>query len=373
LWVLKSDGRVRRLEARRVPTIRTIATVSNASRLELDPAGRPYLLYDDVVSPFSTNRARIGRLRADGTLVPVAGNGSQSHCGDGGPATAACLDDPRTLAVAPDGGIVFGELGGSIRIRRIDPATGIVTTIAGDGTTSSRTPRRCPDGVQATASCFNEIGDVAVAADGDVLVLDVGDAFDEGPAEPTRLRRIDAATGIIETIMEGATCNDGVVREDVPASEATCVGFSVAGDAAGNVYVSTGTRIRRIDVATGRIRTIAGNGNFSFCGDGGLATRACLSASEIAVDAAGNVFFLDVGFDWRTPSPKTGNHIRRIDAATGIVTTIAGNGDDGLCGDGGPAVDACLTAEHFALDAIDVAGTLLDLATRGAAIAAGQP
>ena len=74
-------------------------------------------------------------------------------------------------------------------------------------------------------------------------------AFDEAPAEPTRLRRIDAVTGIIETIMEGAGCGD--VREDVPASEATCVGFGVATDAAGNLYLTEGTRIRRIEAATG--------------------------------------------------------------------------------------------------------------------------
>jgi DNA-binding beta-propeller fold protein YncE len=108
-------------------------------------------------------------------------------------------------------------------------------------------------------------------------------------------------------------------------------------DSNGNVFVADrfNHRVRRVDAITGMITTVAGNGTPGFCGDGGPAGNACLSApSELAVDGAGNLSIAD-----------RGNHrIRRINRATGIISTVAGGGapSPGFCGDGGAASRACL-------------------------------
>jgi streptogramin lyase len=89
-----------------------------------------------------------------------------------------------------------------------------------------------------------------------------------------------------------------------------------------------------VDAATGIITTVAGNGVQGFSGDGGPATSASLRSPEgVAVDGSGNVFIADTG----------NQRIRRVDAATGIITTVAGNGVQGFSGDGGPATSASLS------------------------------
>ncbi|MEW6544857.1 MAG: NHL repeat-containing protein [Nitrospirota bacterium] len=111
---------------------------------------------------------------------------------------------------------------------------------------------------------------------------------------------------------------------------------AVTVDAAGNLYISdsTNNRIRKVDAATGVIRTVAGNGTRDFCGDGGPAVKACLAfPMGLAVDPEGTLFIADAR-----------NHrIRRVDAKTGIITTVAGQGIRGLAGDNGPALSALLS------------------------------
>jgi hypothetical protein len=141
-----------------------------------------------------------------------------------------------------------------------------------------------------------------------------------------RIRRVDVRTGIITTVAGGGTeTGDGV-----PALAASLAALQgLAADGAGNLYVGDGnfSRIRRIDAVTNIITTVAG-GKYGFSGDGGLATSAALSnwLESIALDAAGNIFFTD-----------TNNYrVRRVDAVTRIITTVAGNGQQGS-GDNGPA------------------------------------
>src|SRR5439155_8419832 len=112
--------------------------------------------------------------------------------------------------------------------------------------------------------------------------------------------------------------------------------YSVGVDAAGNVLIpdTTNERLRRVDAGTGVITTIAGNGTPSFSGDGGPATAAQIGfVPGVAVDQAENVFITD----------HNDSRIRRVDAATGIITTVAGNGTAGFSGDGGPATAAQIT------------------------------
>ena len=109
----------------------------------------------------------------------------------------------------------------------------------------------------------------------------------------------------------------------------------VAIDTNGNLYIADeyNDSIRKVNVTTGNISTVAGNGSSGYAGDGGLATNARLNdPSRLTIDASGNIYIAD-----------TGNYrIRKVDAVTGIISTVAGNGSEGFSGDGGLAINAQL-------------------------------
>ena len=120
--------------------------------------------------------------------------------------------------------------------------------------------------------------------------------------------------------------------------------WAVAVDGAGNLFIADtfNSRIRRVDALTGIITTYAGNGDYGSSGDGGAATSATLSYPYgVVVDGSGNVFIAD-----------TDNHrIRRVDALSGIISTVVGTGEVGSAGDGGVATDAHIDTPHgLALD-----------------------
>ncbi len=124
---------------------------------------------------------------------------------------------------------------------------------------------------------------------------------------------------------------------------------ALAADAAGHLFIAdTGNRrVRQVDLDTGVTTTIAGDGTYGFGGDGGTATSAQLTPYGIAVDDAGNLFIAD----------DLNQRIRRVDLATGVITTYAGTGTAGYSGDGGPATDAMLNLNYSSL-AVDDAGNL---------------
>lgn len=194
-------------------------------------------------------------------------------------------------------------------------AQGNVSTFAGGGADSS-------NGVPATTAYIESPQGIAVDLAGNVYFADNEDAI---------VRRIDALTGLITTIAgTGVEGNDG---DGGPAIDARLsVPLAVAVDLSGNVYVvdQLTNRVRRIEAATGNIEAFAG-GSFGFGGDGGPATSAALLFPEgVAVAPNGDVFIAD-----------TGNaRIRKVDAATGIISTIAGTDDFESSGDGGLAINA---------------------------------
>ena len=164
---------------------------------------------------------------------------------------------------------------------------------------------------------------VAVDGSGNLFIADRG---------KHRIRRVDPA-GTITTV--AGTGEGGFSGDGGPAVEAALfVAAGVAVDGSGNLFIadSWNRRIRRVDPA-GTITTVAGTGERSFSGDGGPAVEAGLSFPVgVAVDGSGNLFIADYG-----------NHrIRRVDPA-GTITTIAGTGEEGFSGDGGPAVEAALS------------------------------
>src|SRR5262249_8175081 len=154
---------------------------------------------------------------------------------------------------------------------------------------------------------------------GNLLIGDTGN---------NRIRQVDAKTGIITTLIGTDTTVDGVSAVD--ASVKLPLGITV--DNAGNKFIleNSNNRIRRVDGITGIITTVAGNGVSGFGGDGGPAVLANLNLSSstgLAIDGAGNFIFADSG----------NNRVRRVDAVTKIITTVAGNGVFDFTGDGGPA------------------------------------
>jgi len=292
--------------------------------------------FDAAQNLFIADRfnSRIRRVdAATGTITTVAGDGTFGFGGDGGPATAAQLNYPYSVGVDAAGNVLIPDTTNE-RLRRIDARTGIITTIAGNGT-----PSFSGDGGPATTAQIGFVPGVAVDPAGNLFITD---------HNAQRIRRVDAATGIITTVAGNGTAGFG--GDDGPATAAQLTDPSgIALDASGNLFIADRLRVRRVEASTGVITTIAGNGNCCFSGDGGPATAAGLDyCLNVAVDIAGNVF---------TAEPCNNHRVRRVDATTGIITTVAGNGVQGFSGDGGPATAAELGSPVAV--AVDAAGNVL--------------
>ncbi len=256
-----------------------------------------------------------------GVIVTIAGTGESGYSGDGGPATAATFNQPYSLQVDGNGDVYVVDRLNYV-IRKIEAATGVISTVAGAGESSYG-----GDGGPAASAQFREPNDCFLDGQGGLLVTDIQDQ---------RVRRLDLASGIITTFAgNGAKERAG---DGLPALEASILGArAVCTDGAGNTYIAEreGNGIRMVD-ARGIMHTLAGTGEFGYTGDGGPALEAAWGAPKaIRCDRAGNLLVVD-----------TENHaIRRIDADTRIVTTIAG-GRLGGEGDGGAATDAGLDRPH---------------------------
>jgi len=239
--------------------------------------------------------------------------------GDGGPAASALLH-PVGIAVDAGGNLYIA---GNDRIRKVDAMTGIITTVAGNGTVPF-----CGDGGPATSACMLPSG-VALDRGGDLYIADYFN---------NRIRRVDAVTGIVTTVagagMEGFSGDGG------PATSAELwFPTGVTLDANGDLYFadSYNNRIRRVDAVTGIITTVAGNYCVTdapptgcYAGDGGPATSASLNdPGGVALDSGGNLYIAD----------GLNDRIRKVEAKTGIITTVAGGGS-AILGDGGPATSA---------------------------------
>ena len=281
------------------------AELYNPAGVAVDGAGNLY------IADASNNGIR--KVDSTGTITTIAGTGELGFSGDGGPAVEAELYDPAGVAVDSAGNLYIADSGNQ-RIRKVD-LTGTITTIAGTGEFGFS-----GDGGPAVEAELHSPRGVAVDSAGNLYIAD---------SRNRRIRKVDS-TGTITTI--AGTGEFGFSGDGGPAVEAELRSpRGVAVDSAGNVYIadSGNRRIRKVD-STGTITTIAGTGEFGFSGDGGPAVEAELrSPYGVAVDSAGNVYIADV-IDQR---------IRKVDS-TGTITTIAGTGEFGFSGDGGPAVEA---------------------------------
>jgi len=227
------------------------------------------------------------------------------------------------------GNLFIAELD-NFRIRKVEAVTGTITTIAGGGNSWPG------DNGLATAAMIGQAYGVAVDLDGNVYIA---------ATESQSIRVVNAATGMISRFAGGGTGGDGVAATDSKLSYLE----AVAVDPAGNVYVadSGAGRIRKVDASSRIITTIAGGGSSGELGDGGPATDASLNRpTGVIIDGSGNLYIAD----------ERDHRIRRVDAATKIITTVAGNGIEGFSGDSGPATGAQLAYPRTI--AVDAAGNL---------------
>ena len=266
-----------------------------------------------------TANHRIRKVDAQGVIATLAGNGSFGYDGDGAAATNAMLGLPEGVAMDREGNVYIADTENQ-RIRKVD-VHGIITTIAGVGTAGES-----GDGGSALSAQLNFPRGLAVDSAGNVYIAD---------SENNRIRKV-ATNGVITTV-----AGNGVYAYGGDGGAATNASLQapsgVAVDSAGHVYIADryNNRIRKVDV-TGTITTLAGNGNFGYSGDGGAATNATLNYPfAVAVDWVGRVYISDT----------ENTRIRRVET-NGIIQVLAGNGNFGYSGDGGPALDARLDSPN---------------------------
>ena len=290
----------------------TEALLTEPFDVTTDGAGNLYIA--------DTDNNRIRKVDTAGIITTVAGDGIRGYGGDGGQAVSAPLGAPQGVTTDGAGNVYIADTRNH-RIRKVD-TTGIITTIAGDGTGGYG-----GDGGQAVSAQMDSPGGVVVDGAGNLYIADTRNH---------RIRKVDTS-GVITTItgMEESVYTDGGYRGDGgPAIQAHLKApGDLAVDGGGNVYIADlgNNRIRKVDTM-GIITTVAGDGSSGYGGDGGPAVEAQLELIGIAVDGVGNVYIADT----------ENQRIRKVDTS-GNISTIAGTGVEGFFGDGGPAIEAWLS------------------------------
>lgn len=257
---------------------------------------------------------RIRKIAAhNGIISTVFGTGNAASNGDGGPAVEASTNVPDAIFIDAHDHLYIGEAGGCM-LRKVDAHSGIVTTLAGTGI-----PGFGAEGLPGCETKANAIeSGIWADPDGTVLYSD----------SSGRLRRIDAATGIVTTVAGGTHIGDGG-----PANRAfLACPWGLCNGPEGDIYFadSQNDRVRAINPHTGAIRTIAGDGGRGYGGDNGPATAAFfLNPCGIVFDTQGRLIIADF----------YGGRIRRVEL-DGRIHTLCGAGDGTDRGDGGPARSA---------------------------------
>ncbi|WP_395731083.1 hypothetical protein [Prosthecobacter sp.] len=256
---------------------------------------------------------RIRRVAADGTISTIAGTGKKGYSGDGGPALEATFNLPHEIRFDAKGDLYVVDMTNHV-VRKIDMKTKIITTFAGTGVAGYS-----GDGGPAAKAQFKSPHSIQFGPDGSLYVCDIGNNV---------IRRIDMKTGVISafagTGKPGAT-PDGAPIEGTPLKGPRSLDF----DKAGNLWLVTreGNQVFKFDLKAGKIHHVAGTGAKGFTGNGGPAKLATLSGPKgVSIDAAGNAWLAD-----------TESHsVRMIDAKTGNLELIAGTGEKGDGPEGNP-------------------------------------
>jgi streptogramin lyase len=261
---------------------------------------------------------------ASGKVLTVAGSGRKGYSGDGGPAVKAELNEPYEVRFDRDGNLFFVERLNHL-VRRVDAKTGAISTVAGDGKAGFG-----GDGGPAVQAQMREPHSLAFGPDGSLYVCDIGNH---------RIRRIDPEKGTIETFagtgQRGKTAEGARLTERPALNGPRAVDF----DARGDMWLALreGNAVYRIDMKSGVIHHVAGTGAKGFTGNDGPAKQATLSGPKgIAVHPrTGDVYLAD-----------TESHsIRMIEIKTGMMRLVAGTGEKGD-GPDGEALGCRLARPH---------------------------
>lgn len=273
----------------------TAAQLNNVFGVARGPEGALYLC--------DTDNHRIRRIDAAGLIATYAGNGTRGYAGDGGPATQASLNQPYELAWDRAGHLFFVDIG-THTVRRIDAKTRVISTVAGTGTRGFS-----GDNGPATAAQLAQPHSLAFDPAGALYICDIGN---------NRIRRVDLATGLITTWAgtgEKRTAPDGAPITGSPLHGPRALAFGPDGTAW--LALREGNALLRLDPKANTLRRAAGTGQSGFTGHGGPALAATLSGPKgVALDAAGNVYLAD-----------TESHsIRYLDIKKGTLELLVGTG-----------------------------------------------
>ncbi len=273
----------------------TNAKMDRPYGIAIDTAGNLYIvdMYDDVVRKIT---------KTTGTITTICGNGAGGFFGDNGPATAAHMEQPTGICIDGDGNLYIADKGNS-RIRKMNTTTGIITTVAGNGTNGYG-----GDNGPATAAKLSN--PVSVCIDNTTNDLYIADFNNH------RIRIVDGTTGIITTFAgNGIAGYSGNAGPAVNAQLTQPNGVFMSKK--GNLYVSDyGNNVVRIIDQFGIIGTVAGTGNYGYTGDNGPAPL-CTFIGPLAVctDDSDNLYIADGG----------NSAIRKVQYSPVVVSSVTKN------------------------------------------------
>jgi hypothetical protein len=318
----------------------------------------------DTIYFADTNNHRIRKITGDKIINTVAGNGTHSYCGDGGPATSACLNYPRDVFLDSDHNIYVADTDNhrirvvntqaqEITVAGVPIQPGYIKTVAGNGTYGF-----CGDNGPATAACLHSPSGVAVDEAGNIYIADTDNHC---------IRRVDAALGTITTFV-GSCTEDGYAGD---GGLATLARLNLPHDVYpyGSMYAGTtdwliadtgNNVIRWVHGPSGIINTLAGTGTAGSGGDDGPAIQAQLKAPEaVTADASLAVFVADTD----------NNRIRRFGFGEATITTFAGGASGPGCTEPCPAKESVLDHPR----GVAAAGSLVIANTGGATLSDVDP
>ena len=238
-------------------------------------------------------------------VTTVAGNGEKGYAGDGGPALQASLNMPHEIQFDRGGNLYIAERDNHV-IRKVEAKTGVISTVAGTGA-----PGFSGDGGPGAKAQLRQPHSIVFDRDGTLLICDIGNQ---------RIRRLHLDTGVIETWAgtgQAAETPDGAPVAGTPLRGPRTMAMAPNGD----LYLALreGNAILRIDARTQTLHRIAGTGEQGYAGDGGPALAAKLGGPKGLAYASGQLYVAD-----------TENHvIRQIDLTSGLISTALGTGARG--------------------------------------------